>query len=90
MFKKLLGEKLLVEQVIEEEKEEKTESGLYIPRQAKQPSMNAEGKVAQVGTDCKHVSEGDNIIYDRMAVREVALDGKTYVILNEESVVGIL
>jgi len=90
MFKKLVGNRLLVERTEEEDKgEEKTDSGIILPQRQKQ-KMHDEGTILKVGPDCETVSEGDYIVYDLMAVRPVELGGKEYYILNEESVVGVL
>lgn len=91
MFKKLIGNRLIVEVQQEEDKgEEKTESGIILPQTRQKQKMHDEGTVVRVGPDCETVGEGDRIMFDVMAVRAVELDGKEYLILNEESVVGIL
>lgn len=92
MFKKLLGNKVLVEKKEEKKQEEKkTAAGLYIPpTQNQQQSLHAEGKVVQVGPECEAVKEGDTIIYDKMAIRPLEIGETEYVLLNEESIVGVL
>lgn len=92
MFKKLLGNKLILEKVEEEKpKEQKTASGLYIPpSQNQHQSMHGQGKAVQVGPECEVVEEGDTVMYDRMAIRPIEIDGKEYILLNEESVVGVI
>lgn len=91
MFKKLVGNRLIIEKKEEEDKgEEKTESGIILPQTQRQGKMHDEGTVLKTGPDCEVVSEGDYVMYDNMAVRPVELDGREFYILNEESVVGIL
>ena len=92
MFKKLLGNKVLVEAEEEKKQEEKrTAVGLYIPpTQGQQQQMHAKGKVVQTGPECEVVKEGDFVMYDRMAFRPLELDDNEYVLLNEESIVGVI
>lgn len=92
MFSKLLGNKVIVRKTKEEEKgEEKTESGIIIPQtQGQQQKMHEIGEVVQVGPECEVVSVGDNIMYDRMAIRPLDFGGEELVLLNEESVVGVM
>ena len=91
MFKKLLGNKIILEKKEEKKQEEKkTAGGLYIPQTQKKQSLHENGKVIQVGPDCEVVSEGDTVMYDKMAVRIVEIDGKDYILLNEESIIGVL
>lgn len=89
MFKKITENKIIVKPVEkEEEKEEKTASGLIIPK-TQTAEMHDMGTVVKTGPKCEEVSEGDKIMYDKMAIREIQLDDTYYVLLNEESVVGI-
>jgi co-chaperonin GroES (HSP10) len=92
MFKKLLGNKVLVEKEQEEKQEEKkTAAGIVIPpSQNQQQSLHAQGKVVQAGPECEVVSEGDVVMYDKMAIRPLEIGDTEYVLLNEESIVGVL
>lgn len=91
MFKKLLGNKILIARE-EENKEayEKRDSGLFVPSQQQQQAMEDIGTVAQVGQECKDVAKGDTIMFDKMAVRDIEVNGQRYFLLNEESVVGVV
>lgn len=90
MFKQLLGNKVLVEKEEEKKEEERTPSGLYIPQTQSKQAMHERGTVVQIGPECETVKEDDFIIYDKMAVRSLEMNGKEYVLLNEESIVGVL
>lgn len=90
MFKKLLGNKVIVRTQKEEKKEEKTESGIIIPTMPGQQKMHDVGEVVQVGPECEVVEIGDSIMYDRMAIRPLEFGGEELILLNEESVVGVL
>ena len=92
MFKKLLGNKVLVEkEEVKSQEERTTAAGLVIPAtQSQQQSLHGQGKIVQVGPECEVVSEGDKIMYDRMAIRMVEVDNTEYILLNEESIVGVL
>lgn len=90
MFRKLLGNKVIVRKKVEEKKEEKTPSGLIIPQSPGTQRMHDVGDVVQVGPDCEVVEVGDSVMYDKMAIRPVEFNGEEFVLLNEESVVGVL
>jgi len=91
---KPLGDKVVVEPV---EAEEKTASGIYLPDTAKKKPQ--EGKVIAVGEgrmldngerNKLSVKPGDRVLFSKYGGNEVTVDGKEYVILDEDQIYAIL
>jgi len=89
-----LQDRLLVQRV---EEEEKTKGGIIIPDTAKEKP--AEGKVVAVGKgkvdeNGKHIAmdvkKGDRILFGKYSGTEVKIDGKEYLIMREDDVLGII
>lgn len=72
--------------------EEKTASGIIIPDTAKEKPL--QGKVVAAGPGKKDepmtVKEGDNVLYGQYSGTEIKLDGKSYLIMRESDVYGII
>lgn len=72
--------------------EEKTASGIIIPDTAKEKPL--QGKVIAVGPGKKDepmtVKAGNNVLYGQYSGTEIKLDGKTYLIMRESDVYGII
>lgn len=72
--------------------EEKTASGIIIPDTAKEKPLK--GKVIATGPgktdEPMTLKEGDTVLYGQYAGTEIKLDGKTYLIMRESDVYGIL
>jgi len=78
------------------EKEEKTAGGIVLPDTAKQKPV--EGKVIAVGKGRTlddgtvvplGVKEGQTVIYSKYGGTEIKLEGKEYVILDEDQIYAI-
>ncbi|WP_018923648.1 co-chaperone GroES [Salsuginibacillus kocurii] len=91
---KPLGDRIVIEQV---EQEEKTASGIVLPDSAKEKPQ--EGKIVAVGsgrvTDngervAPEVNEGDNVIFSKYAGTEVKYEGNDYLILRESDVLAVI
>ena len=89
-----LQDRVIVERLAEEEK---TMGGIIIPDTAKEKPM--EGKVIAVGKgktteDGKliklDVKAGDVILFSKYAGTEVKIDGKEYLIMREDDILGIV
>ncbi len=89
-----LQDRILVKRV---EEEEKTKGGIIIPDTAKEKP--AEGKVEAVGNgklgdDGKRVpleiKKGDRILFGKYSGTEVKIEGKEYLIMREDDVLGII
>lgn len=94
MKMKPLADRVLIEPA---EAETKTQSGLYIPDNAKEKPM--QGKVVAVGPGKKNdkgevvpmdVKVGDNVLYGKYSGTEVTADGKSYLIVRESDIFAIL
>ena len=87
---KPLGLRVLVERV---EEESKTASGIIIPDNAKEKPLTA--KVIAVSKEVEEdeynsIKEGDTIVFAKYAGSEITLDGKEYLVLNTDDILGIL
>ena len=90
---KPLGARVLVEPA---EAKEQLKGGIYIPDTAKEKPM--EGKVIAVGVkrdkDGKElkfdVKVGDRVLLPKYGGTEVKLDDKTYQLVREEDLLGVL
>jgi len=88
-----LGSKIVVEPA---EKEEKTAGGIVLPDSAK--TKPSEGKVIAVGSGRilddgsrlkPSVQVGQTVIYSKYGGNEVSLDGKDYLVLDEDQIYAI-
>jgi chaperonin GroES len=88
-----LGDKVVVEAV---EEEAKTSGGIFLPDTAKQKPQ--EGKVVAVGAGrvlddgsraAMQVKVGDRVVYSKYGGNEITVDGKDYLILDQDSIYGI-
>ena len=89
-----LHDRILVQRI---EEKEVRRGGLIIPDSAKEKPQ--EGKVLAVGNGTVadngkktplDVKAGDRVLFGKYAGSEVTLDGKEYLIMKEEDVLGIL
>lgn len=80
-----LGKRVLVERL---EDVKTTASGIIIPDNAKEKPLS--GKVLAVSSEVEGVSVGDSVVFAKYGGTEVVLDGKTYLILKIEDVLGVL
>ncbi len=86
---KPLADRVLVEPTAAETK---TASGIIIPDSAKEKPQ--EGTVVAVGNGTKDepltVKVGDKVLYGKYAGQELKLDGKDYLIVRENDLLGVL
>ena len=89
-----LSDRILVERV---EEDEKTKGGIIIPDTAKEKP--AEGKIVATGNgrlaeDGKllpmDVKVGDRILFSKYGGTDVKIDGKDYLILRQDDVLGVI
>lgn len=69
-----------------EEAENKTASGLYLPDQATEKPKTA--KVLSVGKDVKNIKVNDRIVYKSYSTTEVKINNQEYVLVKEEDVLA--
>jgi chaperonin GroES len=88
-----LGDKVVVESV---EEEAKTSGGIFLPDTAKQKPQ--EGKVVAIGTGrvlddgsraAVAVKVGDRVVYSKYGGNEITVEGKEYLILDQDSIYAI-
>jgi chaperonin 10 Kd subunit len=80
-----LGKRVLVERL---EDVKTTASGIIIPDNAKEKPLS--GKILAVSSEVEGVSVGDSVVFAKYGGTEVVLDGKTYLVLKIEDVLGVL
>ena len=89
-----LQDRILVQRL---EEEEKTKGGIIIPDTAKEKP--AEGKVVSVGSgklgdDGKRIpleiKKGDTILFGKYSGTEVTIEGKEYLIMREDDILGVI
>ena len=81
---KMLGTRVLIEEVIEDIK---SESGIILGNT--ENSAQRFGKVISVGNLVEEIKINDKVMFDGHRVAPLNLDGKTYLILDIESVIGV-
>lgn len=69
-----------------EEAENKTASGLYLPEKAQEKPKTA--KVLAVGKEVKQLKVGDRIVYKSYSTTEVKVKGVDYILVKEEDVLA--
>jgi chaperonin GroES len=89
-----LQDRVIVERL---EEEEKTKGGIIIPDSAKEKPMEGKvkavgkGKLTEQGTLIKlDVKAGDRILFSKYAGTEVKIDGKEYLIMREDDILGVI
>ncbi len=91
---KPLQDRLLIQRLSEEEK---TAGGIYIPETAKEKPQKGEviaTGAGKVNEDGKHipleVKNGDKILFSKYSGTELKLNGKEYLMIREDDVLGII
>lgn len=82
---KPVGERALVKI---EAREEKTESGIFLPETVKDKPQTARVAAGEMGNGS--VGEGDLVVFARYAGTEIKLDEHEYLILDAEDLLGIV
>jgi chaperonin GroES len=78
------GDKVLLEIL---NKEEKTEGGIYIPKENNSDNM---GKVIEVGPKVSDIRSGDLVFYAKFSGTEIKKYNKSYLIIEEKDILGTL
>lgn len=72
---------------LEEEKEEKTESGIIIPESAKEKPK--EGEVVAISTGAQEqIAIGDRVIYKEFSGTEITFEGEKYIIVPVDDILA--
>lgn len=80
-----LGQRILIERV---EEPTTTATGIIIPDNAKEKPLS--GIVKAVSKEVADVAVEDNVVFAKYAGKELSLDGKEYLVLELEDVLGVL
>ena len=83
-----LGERVLLERI---EEPTKTATGIIIPDNAKEKPLS--GKVVSISKEIEDegvIGVGDKVIFAKYAGTELTLDGKEYLVMNQDEILGIL
>jgi len=71
-------------------RKEKTDSGLYIPENAKQNYVDLQwGTVKRVSGKVPEIKEGDRVMYLATAGKEQEFNGTKYLILDDRDIWGV-
>ena len=89
-----LQDRLIVERI---EAEERTDSGLYIPDNAREKPQTGlvvsvgKGRIREDGTlQPLDLKSGDKILFGKYSGTEIKIDGSEYLIMREDDVLGVL
>ncbi len=89
-----LQDRILVQRVKEEEK---TKGGIIIPDTAKEKPVEGRviasgiGKLSEEGKRIAlEVKKGDRILFGKYSGNEIKIEGKEYLIMREDDVLGII
>jgi chaperonin GroES len=91
---KPLGDRVLVQPV---EQDEVKKGGIIIPDTAKEKPQ--EGKVVAIGTGKRddngklipfEVKKGDRVLISKYGGTEIKIDGKDYLIMREDDILGVI
>ena len=81
---KVIGNRVLIEEIVEDIK---SESGIILGNTKN--SAQKMGKVISIGNLVQEVSLGDKVMFDSYKSFPIDLDGKPYLILEQDSVIGV-
>ncbi len=89
MFKPI-GLRVLVQRV---EEEAKTASGIIIPDNAKEKPL--EGKIIAISKEVDEdenlpLKEGSKVVFAKYSGTDITIDGKEYLVLNTDDILGII
>ena len=82
------------------ERQEKTESGIFLPDTVSEQTQTAQGIVISVGQGSRNmttgesmpipINEGDTIIYTKFSAMEVEHNGEEYFVVSERDIIAVL
>ena len=81
---KMLGKRVLVEEIVEDVK---SESGIILGTTEKSPQRV--GTVISVGDSVQGIKINDKVMFDGYKAFPLNLDGKTYLIMEENYIIGV-
>ena len=81
---KMLGNRVLIEEVVEDIK---SEGGIILGNT--KASTNRVGKVISIGNLVEEIKVNDKVMFDNHRVAPLNLDGKNYLIMEENNIIGV-
>lgn len=85
---KPLGKRILVERT---EEVTKTASGIIIPDSAKEkPQMGKVVALSKKVEDKGEVKNGDTVLFGKYAGTEINIDGKEYLVMSVDDILGVM
>ena len=81
---KMLGSRVLVEELVEDIK---SEGGIILGDS--KASAQRIGKVISIGNLVQEIKINDKVMFDGYRVAPLNLDGKTYLIMEENNIIGV-
>ena len=85
---KPLADRVLIEPV---EAETKTASGIIIPDNAKEKPLSGIVKAVSAKLEDKGlVAKGDKVVFAKYAGTELTIDGKPYLVMSIDDILGVL
>lgn len=81
---KVLGTRVLIEELVEDIK---SEGGIILGDT--KTSAQRVGKVISVGVSVEEIKVNDKVMFDNHRVASLDFDGKTYLIMEENNVIGV-
>ena len=94
-----IGDNILIELPVEVEKENKTQSGILLPKKSEAEARKdiatvvavGTGRILSDGSSLKPVvNPGDKVLFNKYAGTILSLDGKNYLLLRECDLLAIL
>lgn len=82
-----LGKRVLIQRI--EIEETSGVAGIIIPDSAKGKINYFEGKILDVGPDCKQVKVGEHVAFLKYGYDEVKVDNKPLIIAEENSIICV-
>ena len=82
---KMLGSRVLIEELVEDIKSE----GGIILGDTKTSAHQKIGRVISVGDSVEEIKVNDKVMFDGHRVAPLDFDGKTYLIMEENNVIGV-
>ena len=83
---RLIGDRLLVRRDIEQAQ---TAAGLHIPETARDKLQAGEVVKVGPGVRADGLEPGARVVFGKYSEQEIALDGATFLILRESSILGV-
>ncbi|MCI4400055.1 MAG: co-chaperone GroES [Campylobacteraceae bacterium] len=85
---KPLGKRILVERT---EEVTKTASGIIIPDSAKEkPQMGKVVALSKKVEEKGEIKNGDTVLFGKYAGTEIKVDGKEYLVMNIDDILGVM